>query len=177
MINLLLPTGARAVRRDYRRRIWTVAGMLMLSFILVMFVVIGSLYWFTRVRLADAKQALTVSKQTLVQGDLDRSLVEIKTTNERLKRLTSPVDNQSPLPSTLLAELIKHRGQITLQKIEYSADVPTKVRLAGQAPTRSEFLKYLETLRQLPFVERFDSPVKNLVQEKNLSFTFELTLK
>jgi len=178
MINLLLPEEARAVNRDYYRRIWTVAGMLVLATTIIILIVIGSLYWFTNIRLTDAKQALAVSKQAFAQNDLDQLLEEIKITNERLKRLASSVDLPGLLPSEILTKIIDSRGQVTLQKINYLAGADsTKVSLAGRSSTRTEFLKYLETLRQLPFIAQVHSPVKNLIQEKNLSFTLELTLK
>ena len=178
MINLLPPENQYSVKQDYRRRIWATAGLLLLAFLLVILITAGSLYWLVRIRLAEAKQKLETTKQTLTENDLDKLAAEIKNTNEQLKRLNT-LPAATPLPSTFIAKIIQPRGQVNLQKISYSAPAaaPATINLEGRAPTRQEFLRYLAELQELPFLAKVDSPVKNLIQEKNFIFTLSLILK
>lgn len=178
MINLLLPEDQNAARTEYRRRVLAVAGTLALAFLLIIFIIAGSLYWFIRFRQAEAGQALETAKRELAVDNLDQLASDIKATNDKLKRLRADPDLKAP-PSEIIARLVQSRGRVILQKITYLArsGAPVMVSLAGKAPTRQEFLSYLEILQNDPLLAQVDSPVKNLIQEKNLSFTLELTLK
>ena len=178
MINLLPPENQRLVNQDYRRRVWTVIGLLLLAFLVVVLIVTGSLYREERFRLAEAQQGLETTKQTLAEGELDKLAAAVKNTNEQLKRLAA-LPAAAAAPSTIIALIIRQRGAVVLSKLTYAAPAggPAKLSLEGRAPTRQEFLRYLEALQTLPFLAQVNSPVKNLIQEKNLTFTLELLLK
>lgn len=173
MINLLLPEDQIKLRADYRRRLSATAAGLMLAWLVVVLVIAGALYLFIRHRQIESAAALAAAKQALAGENLEQLAAAIKETNEQVDRLILPAP--AP-PSEIIARIIEPRGRVRLEKISYAGGQKT-IDLAGTAPARPDFLSYLEALRALPEIVRVDSPVRNLIQEKNLSFTLNLTLK
>ncbi len=177
MINLLLPDYQQKVRADYRRRWLVVAGSLFLIWLLIIFIIAASLYWFVRLRRAAAVEALALIKNDTVILEIEKQAAAIKEANILVKHLRTKPPPASP--AAVIRRLIDRRGSIIISEIAYrfSPNAPPTVKLVGKSPTRQEFLVYLETLRADPELAKVDSPVKNLIQEKNLSFTLEVTGK
>lgn len=177
MINLLLPIERNKRRAEYRQRLFVTAGLLSLAFLLIILVIAGSLYWFIRFRRAEVEQNLASIKHEFAGANLDQAAAEIKRTNDELKHLR--VGGIASTPSLILDHLIAPRGAVTLRQIAYrsAADQPTLVSVTGKSPTRQEFLNYLSRLQGDPLFVKIESPVKNLIQEKNLAFNLELVAK
>jgi len=178
MINLLLPNDQQKLRADYRHRLFTVTGFLLLIWLVIIFISAASLYWFVRLRRAEAVEALTsVKSDTLAAAEIEKQAAAIKEANILTKHLRA--ETTMFLPVAVIRRLTDRRGSITISKIAYSAspNAPPMVKLAGKSPTRQEFLVYLEALRTDPGLDEIDSPVRNLIQEKNFSFTLGVTVK
>jgi hypothetical protein len=115
----------------------------------------------------------------LAEDQVDQLRTEIEEINERLSRLRVSLAGPGPArPSLVLAHLINPLLPFELRQIDYStnADLSVTVNLAGQSPTRPDFLTYLESLRADSLFADVESPVNNLIQDQNLSFTLKLAV-
>ncbi|MBI2097503.1 MAG: hypothetical protein HYT46_01010 [Candidatus Vogelbacteria bacterium] len=177
MINLLLPVDQQKLRADYRRRWFVVSGFLTLGWLLIVFIIAASLYWFVRFRRADAETALAAIKTDRVAAAIKEQAAAIKEADVLTKSLR--VDPLTISPSSVIRRLLDRRGSVTVSEIAYVVppDGPPALKLAGKSQTRQEFLVYLEALRSDPELVTVDSPVKNLIQEKNFTFTLGITIK
>lgn len=52
-----------------------------------------------------------------------------------------------------------------------------KASLTGFAPTRAEVIGFKDGLGKLPWVKLVDSPLSNLIKERNINFSFTIDLK
>lgn len=177
MINLLLPGYQDKLRADYRYRWLVTAGFLVLVWLLIIFIITASPYWFVRFRRAEAEQALASVKNDIVAAQIEQQAATIKEANALAKSLLAETVAISPV--TIIRRLVDRRGPVTIKEIAYSisSDAPPLLKLTGKSPTRQEFLVYLEALRADPALAEIDSPVRNLIQEKNLTFMLGVTVK
>ncbi|MBI2100432.1 MAG: hypothetical protein HYT47_00175 [Candidatus Vogelbacteria bacterium] len=177
MINLLLPVDQQKLRTDYRRRWLVVAGFLFLVWLLIILVILSSLYLLVRLRRAETVEALASVKNDLEALEIEKQAATIREANVLIKQLVGDTTTASPV--AIIRRLVDRRGSVAISEISYnfSPVAPATFRLTGKSPTRQEFLLYLEALRRDPELATIDSPVKNLIREKNLVFTLEVTVK
>ncbi|MBI4136370.1 MAG: hypothetical protein HY481_02385 [Candidatus Vogelbacteria bacterium] len=177
MINLLLSDYQQKLRADYRHRLFAVAGFLLLVWLLIILIIAVSLYWFVHLRRTEAEATLASVKNDTLAAAIEKQAAAIKEANILTKHLRAETTTVSP--AAVIRRLTDRRGAITIREITYSLspNAPPVVKLTGKSPTRQEFLVYLEALRTDPGLDEIDSPVRNLIQEKNLSFTLEVTIK
>ncbi len=175
MINLLLPEEQDLLRAEYHHRLSVVVGSLAGAWFLIIFVIAISLFGYMFLEKQQVGAALAEVEKSSLGSKIEVQAATVTELNALIKQWQG--GQAAVLPSTLLQHLLDHRGRVTIQTISYSAKAPGTINLAGKSPTRADFLAYLEALRLDPQFAAVVSPVKNLIQEKNLPFTLSLTLK
>ncbi|MEK7552772.1 MAG: hypothetical protein AAB505_01545 [Patescibacteria group bacterium] len=176
MINLLLPDDQKKRRVEHHHRLLVVSGNLTLALLVIILLVVVSLYWIVHSKRVEVEKNLVGTKQQMVEADTAKLEAEVKKINERIKHLQT---NQSTVtPSLILDRLISYRQGISLQQITYlsKSGAPIAVELVGQSETRPGWLNYLERLQADPLFVEIESPVRNLIQEKNPTFTLSLKI-
>jgi len=174
MINLLLPEEQKKRRVEYRHRLFVVMGWLFASWLIIYIVIIGTLYFIINLKSSDVNRALTeVEKQLSTQG-IDKLALAIEEANDQLDRLN--LEKKSSTPSSVLRHLTDSlTGGIKLSKIGYAGgESETKLELSGTSSTRQAFLNYLEILRADKIFSKVESPIANLIKERDLDFNLTL---
>lgn len=178
MINLLLPESKVALRREFRRRVAVVAGVLILS-LAISGLILEAAFYFV---LWPKRRALEAS---LAQGALateparfDEVEKALATTAREVAVVLLP--HEAPPLSRLLAELAAKRREATGVSLgEMTFDLtasPATLNLRGVATTRQNFLDFIKILSASDLIETVDYPVSNLINERNVRFVLAVTL-
>ncbi len=176
MINLLLPEEQKKLSSEYHHRLLTVAGFLISAWFIIILIIIGSLYWYIFLQRTEAEQMLAKVNSGSILAEVEKQTLTIKNFNDLVKQWQSGEVANSP--SLIIKDLLSDRRQVVVQQLNYSAKSAEGaiITLSGKSPTRQQFLTYLASLEKNPLFKKINSPVKNLIQEKNISFTLEITL-
>jgi len=176
MINLLPPERKALVLADYRRRRLVTGGLLFSGLLALTLLVLLVLLFSVRSRRLAAEATLgaerarvgqtAILEEELVLGQLARELGFLTAAASR-RRLTEVVE-------TILA---KPRSGIRISDLTFDRAAGQPIfRLAGVAATRQSLLDFLAVLRQEPLVKQVESPVSNLIRDREAEFTINLQI-
>ncbi len=176
MINLLSTEDRRAVRAEYRHRLFVVGGLLTLGLILITIIILASFAYILSLHRGEVEEKLVTVRQQFASAELDEAREMIKQSNNSIK-IFSATSSQE-MVSSIWASLITARiPGIRLTRLAFSAQTANQVVVEGKSQTRAVLLAYLETLRQDKKFLTVDLPIKSIIQERDLVFTLTATLK
>lgn len=178
MINLLPDQGKRSIKSDYLRRILVVSLFLIAVAFLLGNVLLALLAWrlqveadgLTKLREAEEKKG---DRLTLVEAK--KSLTEAKNRLNILNNLEAP----GRAPADLFEEIVRSKTKgIKIISLGYSTSTSQAgvVTIAGSMDTRNNFLKWVEILKTNKSFSAIDSPVSNIIRDREGSFTLTLTV-
>jgi Tfp pilus assembly protein PilN len=178
MINLLPKNYKQNLNRDYWLRVVTVTFWLLI----MSSAVIGVLLALEIVKAQFEIKGLEKIKQAEEQQESRQTFLaareKIKLTNQRVEVLSGLL-RVDRLPGDLFEEVIKLKpASVKIKSLSYATttSVAGSLSLAGLALTRTDLLKYIDLLKQNPVFSQVESPVGNLIRDKNVEFTLVLTV-
>jgi hypothetical protein len=177
-MNLLPANLKRLARANYHRRV-LVVGLYLSAVLLGVFVCLlalqtARLYWDSRdahlLRLAEEQVG---NRQAFVAARNNLNVL-----NRRLKILR-PL-GQAGSPADLFGQILagKPKG-VKISSLNYSTSTDRRgtVSLAGIAATRSELLNFIEMLKKNDVFINIESPVANLIRQREVDFTITASVK
>lgn len=179
MINLILEKDKKRIRREYRRRLVVVSGLLSLVLFLTLAIGGGALYLVTHWRQATVAANLRAAEKGTSVAAFDRLQADLKKINEQVKILAN--DPQSPSPvSAIWARLIDNRrAGIVWRGLIYDrakADAPASIALDGEAATRQQFLNFINVLKSDELFTDIEYPISSLINERDVQFVVNFKL-
>lgn len=124
-------------------------------------------------------------KDTLIQIDLAQKSIQaerVKETEDAIKAINAKLqsldaaNSQRSLLSSHIAAVGRHVNPgISLDRLTFARE-NRKIEITGKAPTREEFLVFLDRLRNDPYFASVESPVNNLLKDTNVAFILTLLL-
>lgn len=174
MINLLPQEKKSELKKEYRLRL--VAVSLFAGSAVILFAVAA----FLPLYLSFSAQSELLDISTI--GDIvtpDEKLETraiVKQTRRQLSVLEE--EEQSPVVTELIPEVIKRKGPTDLQRISYQrTGDDIIIRANGVAPERGDLISFIRALEESRLFSQVQSPVSNLVREENVVFSLELVVK
>ena len=175
MINLLLLNDRQLIRAEYRHRLFIVGGLLVFGLAFILLIIIGSFGFIISQRRDGVLEQVTAAKLESATADLAAARKTVEETNSVLEILTQATADEST--SFLFRKLIEARGSgVKLNHLEFVTDGGGRIELTGRSETRAALLAYLEALRTDPHFQEIKSPIKNIIQERDLTFELVVTL-
>jgi hypothetical protein len=178
MINLLPSETIIANQWRYRRHRFLVAGVLLLSVLLIALGVLGYFTWVIKLRAAAVGQQLTELKKRSEAKELIELERNWRLTEQQLKKL-APLGVPAPSPAVLWGQVIAAKPVgIRLTKILFVASpgATTTLALGGTASSRKSLLALVEQLRRDKTFRTVDSPVDNLIKDRDTPFVINLEI-
>ncbi len=189
MINLMTVEDRGRLRRDYRRRLFVFGASLFFFVGLMILTVLVSFYLFLRWQseslIADdlnrsAAFGNSVGQTTPSDAETAQQAEDLEAWAVWAQRLQSgpePVDRAWQVIGRLSVDrpAALYLSRLTWQPAE-SADAAPVLQVAGRAATRGDLLKFVEQLESDPTFARVESPISNLIKERDLDFTLELVV-
>lgn len=175
MINLLLPADQKAVRAEYRHRLFVVGGLLAFGLALVALIIVSSFALILSWRRNEVAGQIAGVKQQFSTAELVKTSKVVEQTNGSLKILAS-IPIHEPV-ADILQQLIDQRtSEIKLTDFKFTAEGSGLIEVQGKSQTRAALLAYLEALRTDSHFSGVESPVKNIIRERDVSFNLIITM-
>lgn len=174
MINLLPPESKTRLRSLYRRRLLGIGlgGLLVL-------LLMSDLFILPPLLLISAKSAavsltLSSARRRPVSKEADDTISAIEAVNAKLKLLSGY--GQSSALSPMLDRVLSHKSKgISLLRFQYNQ--PGTLGLDGVAADRQTLLAFIGSLESEPSFVSVSSPISNLIESRDVSFSISLKLK
>jgi hypothetical protein len=121
----------------------------------------------------DILRQINLTKKSVEARRVEEAEQSIRDVNKKLEVLAA--HRSSPISSYLAALSEKTLAGVTLSSIIYSKEKQT-MEIHGKALERPYFLKFLENLKQEEKFKSIDSPISNLLKERDLDFVVTIVL-
>lgn len=115
-----------------------------------------------------------ISRQVLSKeySDVNESTRQM---NETIARVEALQKLAYPVSAVIEAVAKDAPAGVTVTGLDLDARTG-EMRITGGATDREALLAYEQTIRALPIVKGFDSPISNLFQKQNITFQFHVTI-
>jgi len=122
-------------------------------------------------------QELLAAQQRTAQTEQTREIEKrIQQTNTTLNHLETTYTIAQDSLTASITDIIKEAPLgITLTFLSFEKET-NHVSLRGHAATRSDLLQFISAMREHPSFHDIESPVENILRNKNISFTFSFTV-
>lgn len=175
MINLLPPKEKLQLKSDYRRRQAATATLLAFGFALISLVFLLAINFSIFFQHQSIVALLGSLKNTTRKDQSAAAQTLVKKLNQEFSFFpTTSWGKASDLISGVVAA--RPRG-VTITKWSYGRGTPSTLTILGQADTRDELLAFLDNLKKSDQFTAVNSPISNLIKNRNVPFTLGLTIK
>lgn len=169
MINLLPFPDRKAVRAEYRHRLFVIAGLLSFGLTLITSIILGSFAFILFSRRNEVLQQIAAARRQFAAEEFAAARKLIEETNESVKILRAAPSGESV--ASVYKRLIDERAPgIKLIRLGFSAEGGGRVDIDGRSPTRAVLLDFLDALGADSRFQSVDSPVKNIIRERDIDF-------
>jgi Tfp pilus assembly protein PilN len=171
-LNLLPPDKKRALRSGLLMAY--AQTMVLLVFITAMF--ISSMLVSVRLMISSDYADLQKKSASASSGETTAVTNEIRLINTYLRQLEDRQESFTAWSGVIksLADLVPDKTTLESLTIDAATD---KITLSGEAETRDDALKLLDSLKNSPFLSDVSSPLSNLLQKKDVKFDLEMKYK
>ena len=175
MINLLLPIDRKTIRTEYRRRLFVVGGLLTFGLALIALIIVSSFAFILSWRRDEVLGQITTTQQQFSTAELAKARQTVEEANASIKIL-GVISPRAPVALILKQLIDKRTAGIQLTSSKFTAQGTGSVEVAGKSQTRVALLAYLEALRAEPRFLKVESPVKNIIRERDVTFSLTITM-
>ena len=174
-MNLLSPAEKRDLRiTEFNRLVFSLASWLLV--ILVIFsIFLASAFLSLSILLKEQTNLITIRESEPQMQNLLKIEDKIRQTNQVIKQINSK-QRQMVLWTPLLEGLTKIVPTgVCLTTLAYQSN-SNQIILNGWANQREDLLRFQKSLEENPFFAEVETPLANLVKEKDIDFSFTLQL-
>lgn len=174
MINLLPAEARRELARERFGRLLMVVAVALLGLsisgaglLFLTFVSLGPRQNELARELEVAKKSPALLRVEEVEGGIGKLNGMLRAFSRDLKR-----ENKI---SHILEKVISARtSSVTINEINYTS--PAEFNLSGRAGARNDLIKFIERIETSDFVDKVNSPISNLLEDRDIDFTLSFTV-
>ncbi|MEA1929509.1 MAG: hypothetical protein U9M92_01290 [Patescibacteria group bacterium] len=175
MINLLPPENIKSNLRTHRQKQWIVAAYFLLSLIIISAMIVALSYWLLvqeRERLMNELAAASNPSEQAEYRELNQTL---RQAIDQLAILRPEEHAPMGLPATV-DKLDAYAGaNLDISSVSYQArGLTSSLAIRGEASTRAGLLTFIDELKSDESFAVVDSPLSNLIQDKNLNYVLQI---
>ncbi|OGZ45606.1 MAG: hypothetical protein A3J54_00795 [Candidatus Ryanbacteria bacterium RIFCSPHIGHO2_02_FULL_45_13b] len=133
-------------------------------------------YFFLFFQNRGTNELLAAQQQTMEtkeDREIESRIQQANTTLAYLK--TTYAFTQDSLVASVTDTIVKAPPGITFMFLSFEKET-SKMTLRGHAPARNDLLQFITALRAHPSFHDIESPVENILRDKNISFTLSFTV-
>lgn len=159
------------LKKEYLRRVLVVAGIFVFISVFLNITLLAPLFLNFKIQENELKKRLDLSQKNLSAIDSKETTSFIKEINEKISILDF---SNIPTKSELVKKIISLKPEpVRLNNISISQ---TDVIIKGKADRRTDFVNFVDSLKMEKTFQKVDSPVSNLVKEKDIEFSLTISL-
>ncbi len=174
MINLIPPSAKKSITFEYWKRVTAVWLCLFSTALIILLVFLLPTHIILRSQIAYLED--TVSAGASRVSNYDISATELVEANSQARMLLENAATNTP--SDFITSLTQYAGSnVALNNFQFVklTSLPT-ITLAGLANSRQDLAKFRDAVAADARFAVVDLPISNLIKDKNLLFSMEITL-
>lgn len=176
-LNLLPPEDQQRVGRDRLIRFFTYTNSVIFIILLVGNTLLLPTYFFLFFQERGARELLAAQQQTAHTEQTRETEARITQINAALARFQkSYTPAKDSLAASITSSITNAPAGITLSFFSFEKETGAII-LRGHALTRNDLLQYISLIREHPSFSRVESPVENILRDKNISFTLSFSIR
>lgn len=175
-LNLLPPENRARVGYERLSRFFTLFHGIIAVILITGIILLLPTYFFLFFQNSGVAELVSAKRENVESDQARQSEERIKNLNTRLRRLEKEY-SANPISVTRYVHDIISRvpDGITLAHFSYQKD-SAAITLRGTADTRDNLLRFIASLRSHSEFQNIKSPVENILQERNISFTLSFSV-
>jgi Tfp pilus assembly protein PilN len=174
MINLLPEADQKIIKIEILRRFSLVFGAGLFILIAIQLILLQVFLLSIDSYKKEVKQELSFQKKVMASKNVEESESRLKELNKIATAFKKEEEKINILSSALekITEIKPDLVKITSFNFDEE-----KIYVSGLAAARKDLLAFSEKLKSITFFKKIDLPLSNLLNEKNLEFSFVIYLK
>ena len=173
-MNLLPLQQKDAIYKDVLARFFSVALLIVAFWILIFFVLAYNAVFYLNLQIPAIEERLNAESETQKANIVQSVENDISELNEALLRIEIIRKKEAfnfPYILRLVGGAVP--GGANLRNITFQSEMMT---ISGHADERAQVLELEDMLKQEPIFKDLDSPLSNIVKERDINFTFSFSL-
>ena len=172
-LNLLPPQQKENLNYEIDRRMVQFLGFWVFAVVMIFGVLVLPAFFFISLQQSEAERAKSIEEGALQAARTTELEEKILRINNLLGVIVAREGKKQDTSPFLKEILSMSPAGVSIALITYTP-AESRATVAGLAATRSELLKFIDLLKKSPGIKTVTSPVSNIIQEEDISFSLAI---
>ncbi len=172
-MNFLPEEDKGKIKKEYLRRLFVIIGIFSFFAISIGIILLLSPYLFLKDQEHNLERQLAISEERLLRGKIENTISLVEELNTKISLLDSGQKNIGEKSAVIKLILEEKTNKI---KILYFYFDKEKVLIQGLSESRQNLLSFIDSLKKKKGFKKVESPVSNLVKERDIEFKLTIEL-
>lgn len=172
-MNFLPEEDKRKIKKEYLRRLFVVIGIFSFSAIFIGVILLLSSSVFLNDRKNNLERQLIISEERLSRGKIDDIIFLAEDLNAKISLLDSGQKNVGEKSTVIRLILEEKTRQIKINDFSFDKE---KILIQGTSESRQNLLSFIDSLKKKEYFKNVESPVSNLIKERDIEFRLTIEL-
>ncbi len=173
MINLLSEAAKNNLAHERFSRLLVIIGVGLLAILVSGALLITLALASLNLQKSEFSRELEAAKKSPTLGRVEEVEANIAKTNEKSKIFAQSLSRENRISSVLVEAISTLAPSIKISELTYNG--PVEFRLKGLVGTRDDLLKFIEFLDKSEQIDEVNSPISNLLKDRNIEFSISFT--
>jgi hypothetical protein len=172
-MNFLPEEDKRKIKKEYLRRFFVVVGIFSFSAISIGVILLLSFSVFLMDQEYSLERLLAVSEERLSRGKIENIIFLAEELNTKISLLDSGQKNIGEKSAFIKIILEEKTNKIKINDFFFDKE---KILIQGISENRQNLLSFVDSLRKKKDFKKVESPVSNLIKERDIEFKLTIEL-
>lgn len=172
-MNFLSEENKKTIKREYFRRLFIVIGLFSFGAILIGVVLLLPSSFFLKSQKENLKRLLVISEERFSRSKTENIIPIVEKLNVKISLLSSGQKNIEEKSAIIKSILEEKTSKIKINDFFLEKG---KVSIQGLSDSREDLLAFIASLKNKKYFKKVESPVSNLIKEKNIEFIISIEL-
>jgi hypothetical protein len=172
-MNFLPEKDKRKIKKEYLRRLLVVIGVFSFFAISVGIILLLSFSVFLKDQESNMERQLVISEERLLKDNIGDTISLAKELNTKISLLDSEQKNTGEKSAYIKIILEEKTNKIKILDFFFDNG---KILIQGASDNRQSLLSFIDSLKKKKEFKKVESPVSNLIKEKDIEFRLIIEL-
>lgn len=172
-MNFLPEEDKRKIKKEYLRRLFVIIGIFSFSAISIGIILLLPPSIFLKDQKHNLERQLVISEERLSRGKIENTISLAEEINTKISLLDSGQKNVGEKSAFIKIILEEKTNKIKINDFFFAQG---KVLIQGLSENRQNLLSFIDSLRKKKDFKKVESPVSNLIKERDIEFNLTIEL-
>ena len=172
-MNFLPEENKKIIKKEYLRRLFVVIGIFSFSAISIGIILLLSPYLFLKDQKYNLERQLAVSEERFLRAKIEDIIPLVEELNAKISLLSSEQKNVGEKSAFIKIILEEKTNKIKINDFFFNKG---KILIQGLSEDRQSLLSFIDSLKKKKDFKKVESPVSNLIKEKDIEFKLTIEL-